>query len=289
MLVVPAMAMTQMACTPAALMDQDTWLSAVLTSRPTIALDDNTLTLTAPGAVVTLEDREVANPDLPLEGTTWNVEGLISGDAVSSVPAGGRVPSMVLEDGSVVLDTGCNRGTGGYELGDGTITFGAIATTRAACTDPAATEAEQIVLATLAGTATYEIEADVLTIRSGTNGLVLRGAGDSDAAAAIEGVTWTLDSIVENTASANTVTAVPALDQPATLTFDAGTVAVGTGCNTGSGGYQVAGDEITFGPIAITLMACPEPAAGRRAVGARRARRGGHAHDRRRRAHADEG
>ena len=79
-------------------------------------------------------------------------------------------------------------------------------------------------LATLAGTATYEIEADVLTIRSGTNGLVLRGAGDSDAAAAIEGVTWTLDSIVENTASANTVTAVPALDQPATLTFDAGTV-----------------------------------------------------------------
>ena len=161
--------------------------------------------------------------------------------------------------------------------------------TRAACTDPAATEAEQIVLATLTGTATYEIEADVLTLRSGTNGLVLRGAGDSDAAAAIEGVTWTLDSIVEtHGTSANTVTAVPALDQPATLTFDAGTVTVGTGCNTGSGGYQVAGDEITFGPIAITLMACPEPAGVGRAVGARRARRHGHAHDRRRRAHADE-
>ena len=43
--------------------------------------------------------------------------------------------------------------------------------------------------------------------------------------------------------------------------FDAGTVAVSTGCNTGSGGYQVAGDEITFGAIAITLMACAEPAA----------------------------
>ena len=48
MLVVPAMAMTQMACTPAALMDQDTWLAAVLTSRPTVALDGDTLTLTAP-------------------------------------------------------------------------------------------------------------------------------------------------------------------------------------------------------------------------------------------------
>ena len=221
------------------------------------------LTLTAPGAVVTLEDREVANPDLPLEGTTWNVEGLITGDAVSSLPAGGRVPSLVMEDGSITLDTGCNRGTGGYELGDGEITFGPIATTRAACKDPLAAQAEQVVLATLTGTATYEIEADVLTIRSGTNGLVLRGASGDDAAGALEDVTWTLDSIVENNTAtnANTVTAVPALDTPATLVFEAGTVTVSTGCNSGSGGYQASGDEITFDPIAITLIACPEPAA----------------------------
>ena len=46
---------------------------------------------------------------------------------------------------------------------------------------------------------------------------------------------------------ANTVTAVPALDRPATLMFEAGTVTVDTGCNTGSGGYQASGDEITFG------------------------------------------
>ena len=36
-LVVPEPAMTAMACEPAALMDQDTWLAAVLTSRPTVA------------------------------------------------------------------------------------------------------------------------------------------------------------------------------------------------------------------------------------------------------------
>ena len=35
-LVVAQPAMTMMACEPAALMDQDTWLAAVLTSRPTV-------------------------------------------------------------------------------------------------------------------------------------------------------------------------------------------------------------------------------------------------------------
>ena len=254
-LVVDAMAMTQMACTPASLMDQDTWLSALLTSRPNVALDGDTLTLTSDGTVLTLQDREVTNPDLPLEGTTWNVEGLISNDAVSTVPAGGRVPSLVLADGSVSVDTGCNRGNGGYELGEGEITFGPLATTRAACTDPAAAETERIVLATLTGTAAYEIEADMLTLRNGAEGLMLRAATEAGAAADLEGVTWNLDSIVD----ANTITAVPALDRTPTLTFESGTVSVDTGCNTGSGGYTVSGAELTFEPIIITLIACPEP------------------------------
>src|SRR5829696_4142498 len=48
------LAQTEMACDPPALMDQDTWLSSVLTSRPTLTLDGDTLTITAQGATVTL-------------------------------------------------------------------------------------------------------------------------------------------------------------------------------------------------------------------------------------------
>jgi heat shock protein HslJ len=258
-LVVPAMAMTQMACTPATLMDQDTWLSALLTSRPSVALDGDTLTLTSDGTVVTLQDREVTDPDVPLEGTTWNVEGLISGDAVSTVPAGGRVPSLVLEDGTVTVDTGCNRGSGSYELGDGQITFGPLATTRAACTDPAAAEAERIVLTTLTGTATYDIEADVLTLQTGSEGLMLRAAAQAEASADLEGVTWTLDSTVSTSADAETVTAVPVLERPSTLMFDAGQVSVDTSCNVGGGGYQVSGNEITFDALTTTLVFCEGP------------------------------
>ena len=36
-------------------------------------------------------------------------------------------------------------------------------------------------------------------------------------------------------------------------------MAVDTGCNTGRGTYTVAGDAVTFGPIATTRMACVDP------------------------------
>ena len=139
--------MTMMACEPAALMDQDTWLSALLTSKPTVTVDGDTLTITATdGTVVTFLDQSVANPDLPLEGTTWSVEGLVSSDAVSSIAAGGRVPSVLLDGGTVTVDTGCNTGSGTYTISGADITFGPIATTRMACTDPAGSATETAVL-----------------------------------------------------------------------------------------------------------------------------------------------
>lgn len=251
-LIVTEPVMTMMACQPAALMDQDTWLSSVLTSNPTVVLDGDTLTLSADGAVVTLVDREVADPDRPLEGTTWNLEGIVSNDAVSSVAAGGRIPTLRFDGGTLALDTGCNRGTGAYELADADIVVQPIATTRAACIDPAATATEQAMLVTLDGTVAYAIEADVLTLTNGGNGLVLRAAPEGGTTPeGLEGQPWLLDSYT----SGSTTTAIAAGVRKPTIQFDAGTVTVDTGCNTGTGTYTVA-DQITFGPILSTLIAC---------------------------------
>ena len=253
-LVVADMAMTAMACVPSALMDQDTWLAAVLTSNPTVTLDADELTLTAEGAVVRFVDREVAAPDQELEGPTWLLDGVISGDAVSSMPAGVRLPTLTFDGGMVAVFTGCNQGSGSYEVGEGEITFGPLALTRAACVGPDSTATEQAMLATLDGTAMYEIDGDVLTLRNGDVGLMLR-AGDAAAGAEeLEGETWRLDSTV----SGSTVTAVPAGVRTPTLEFEGGTVAVDAGCNTGSGSYEVSGDQVTFGPIATTRMACDD-------------------------------
>jgi heat shock protein HslJ len=51
--------------------------------------------------------------------------------------------------------------------------------------------------------------------------------------------------------------AVP--DVEAILSFDAdGTLTGNTGCNQLGGDYQVLGDQITFGQIVSTLIACPD-------------------------------
>ncbi len=252
-LVVPEPAMTAMACEPAALMDQDTWLAAVLTSRPTVALDGDTLTLTAEGTLVTLVDRETADPDRPLEGTTWNLEGVVAGDTVSSLPAGAGTPTLRFEGGQLALDTGCNTGSGGYTVAGTDITIGPIATTRRACLDDASADVEQAMLTVLTGTVASEIEADVLTLTNGANGLGLRAAPEGGITPeGLEGTPWLLDSIV----TGSTTTAVASGVRRPTLQLDAGTMTVDTGCNTGSGSYTVAGDQITFGPLAMTLIAC---------------------------------
>jgi heat shock protein HslJ len=170
-LVVPdEMVMTEMACDPPALMDQDTWVASFLTSRPTIVLHGDTLTLTGSDVTMTLLDREVTDPDRPLEGTSWVVEGLVDGDAVSSVPAGVRPPTLSFNSGQVMVDTSCNTGSGGYEVVGSEITFAPLALTLMDCEY----SIESQVTPVLDGTATYEIEADVLTITNDATGLVLR-------------------------------------------------------------------------------------------------------------------
>ena len=48
-------------------------------------------------------------------------------------------------------------------------------------------------------------------------------------------------------------------ERPPTLTFEGGTLAVDTGCNTGGGDYEISGDQVTLSPIALTMRACDGP------------------------------
>jgi heat shock protein HslJ len=164
---------TEMACDQP-LMAQDTWVQELLNGAA-VTLDGATLVLTRDGTTLTLQDREVADPDRPLEGTRWIVDGLVAGDAVSSVPEGVEA-TLRFVDGELELEAGCNRGGGPVEVADGIITFGAIGLTKMACDGPASM-VEQHVLAVLSGRVGFEIEAGVLRL-GGANGpgLLLRAA-----------------------------------------------------------------------------------------------------------------
>ncbi|CAN5413463.1 hypothetical protein BH10ACT9_BH10ACT9_17410 [soil metagenome] len=92
----------------------------------------------------------------------------------------------------------------------------------------------------------------------------LAGCAGQDAPRSLEGTSWRLVMIESmNDAQGNT----PVPDPGAfTVRFgDDGTAAFQLDCNSGSGTFEAAptGDgetgTLTFGPIATTLMGCPEP------------------------------
>jgi heat shock protein HslJ len=174
-LTIGAMATTEMACEPVALMDQDVAVGEFLTSGPEVTLDGNDLTLTTDATTMTFLDDAVANPDQPLEGTTWELTGTVSNDAMSSVPMGAEA-SLTIEGGQAAIATGCNSGSGAVTVGEGTLTFGAIATTKMAC-EPELMDLEATVLSVLSGEATYEIDSDQLTVTNGDNALQFTAAG----------------------------------------------------------------------------------------------------------------
>jgi len=173
-LMVEGGAMTEMGCDEPR-HAQDDWLFGFLGSDPTARLTGNDLVLTSGGTTITLLDREVAVPDLPLVGPVWTVESIVAGDAVSSVPQGVVATLTFTADGRVAVATGCNTGGGNVVVGSDTLQFGDLILTKMACQGDAAAM-EAAVLAVLSTDAVgYAIDADLLDLRAGANGLQLRG------------------------------------------------------------------------------------------------------------------
>jgi heat shock protein HslJ len=163
---------TEMGC-DSARQEQDEWLAGVLSADPVYVLDGDRLRLDSDGTVIELVDREVADPDRALEGTVWQLDGIIDGDAVSTVP--GEVPANItFNDGQVAFTVeGCNQGSGEATVTGSTITVGPLQSTLMACPPPAA-DVEAVILAVLEGEIAYEIEAASLTLTHPSGaGLVL--------------------------------------------------------------------------------------------------------------------
>lgn len=170
-LTVGPMMSTMMACDQP-LMDQDAAVAAFLNAGVTVLLDGNNLALTGTdGSRIELLDREVADPNRPLEGTTWVVNGVISDEAVSS-GWGEAEASIIIVDGQAQVNAGCNRGMATVTIGEGTVTFGPLALTKMMC-DEDAMRLETAVTTVLQGEVTVDIEAANLTLMNGTNGLML--------------------------------------------------------------------------------------------------------------------
>jgi heat shock protein HslJ len=65
---------TEASCAPA-LSDEQDWFGKLMQAGVDLELDGDTLTMTSATATVTMIDRRVVDPDRPLEGTDWVIQG----------------------------------------------------------------------------------------------------------------------------------------------------------------------------------------------------------------------
>lgn len=156
----PDVATTQRACEPGPTSVERGYL-ANLVDVTSYAIDGDTLTLSRAGKPL-LVYRASVGADALAGG--WNATSIYTGNAIESTVAGSAL-TLEFADGRASGNTGCNTFSGEFTAaGADRITIGPLATTRAACADPALSTQEQQYTAALELAQTYRVTGDQLTL-----------------------------------------------------------------------------------------------------------------------------
>jgi heat shock protein HslJ len=164
--------MTQIACEEP-LMRLEAAYTAALSDVESFEIVDGGEGLVLSGADTTL----AYTPERPvgLEGTRWQVSGIVSGDAVSSTIAGAEA-EIRLDAGDLSGTAGCNRMTGSYSAespaSEGSVSFSDIGTTKMLC-EPDVMEQERRIVAALEAAASYSIEGSTMSLTDAGGSLLL--------------------------------------------------------------------------------------------------------------------
>ncbi|MFE9737830.1 META domain-containing protein [Streptomyces sp. NPDC006477] len=143
-------------------------------------IDGDSLTLDSPDGRGGLE--LTAEPAAPLRGTTWKVDGLVSGKTAASLPAGsgGKARIVIGADGRVSGNLGCNNFAATSRIDEKARTLtvdGPATTTRMMCTGPQMT-LETKLYELLDGQLTYRLDHRTLTLTDASGeGLTAVAAG----------------------------------------------------------------------------------------------------------------
>jgi len=138
---------------------------------------------------------------------------------------------------------------GAYSIDGDRLMTTQLSMTEMACDEQRARQDEW--LARFLGGVTFTLEGDTLTLTDGTIRLTLLDEEVATLDQALEGTHWVLDGIV----SADVISSVPP-GVTASIQISGGRVALEAGCNRGGGTVELTADTLTFGPVALTKMAC---------------------------------
>lgn len=189
----------------------------------------------------------VTTPPPPeLDGREFVLTGLDGHELVADTTI-----RLVFDDGSVSANAGCNTLFGGYSWEGDRLAVDTMGSTDIAC-EPDRMAQDRWLTDVFQLRPVVSVDGDVLTVR-GPAGAVLtftdRRIAEPDLA--LEDVRWVADGLRSQDAMSTLPDGVVVA-----FTFDSERVTVEAGCNRGSAGYEVDGDVITVGPLALTRMMC---------------------------------
>jgi heat shock protein HslJ len=196
--------------------------------------------------------------ETPLLGTTWRLESFGDPADLQPVEAGIGI-TAIFEGDSPEATTGtlagyasCNNYTTSFTIDGSSLTVGQIATTLRACIS--GEEQEAAYLAALQTAQSFEIVGSRLTITT-DNGVLIYNSLNLP----LENVLWQAVSVGgQMIPDGVTVTALFAAgDEPGM-----GQVGGTSGCNNYFTSFETDGESLTIGPIAGTMMACPDEQGG---------------------------
>jgi heat shock protein HslJ len=165
------LATTMMMCEQA-VMDQESAYLQALGEAKTFSVNGDQLTL-AGADNSSLVVYQAQSQDL--SGTSWEPTGYNNGmQAVVGTLSGTTLTADFSKDGTLSGNSGCNTYNGGYKVDGDQITIGPLASTMMACSEPAGVmDQEAQYLAALQSAATYQIEGDVLQLRTKDDALAV--------------------------------------------------------------------------------------------------------------------
>ena len=159
-----SMATTMMMCDESVMEQESAYLKALAEAK-TYAVKGDQLTLTDADKT-SLAIYKAQSQDL--SGTSWEVTGYNNGkQAVTGTLAGTTLTADFGKDGSLSGNAGCNTYSGSYKVNGDQITIGPLASTMIVCDQPEGVmEQEAHYLVALQSAATYQIEGNVLQLRT---------------------------------------------------------------------------------------------------------------------------
>lgn len=166
-IIVGAMTMTEMGCDPAIMEAEAAYIEA-LGDVTHWARTGGTLTLSGEGVELTYETVP-PEADAALVGTSWRLDGLVDGDAVSST-IGDPATLELRDDGTLSGTTGCRTFEARYEVDGDAVSVAELVNDDRACPDLAVQD--EHVLSVVGEGFSYAIEGRQLSLHDGGLGLV---------------------------------------------------------------------------------------------------------------------